>query len=246
MSTRAASVAISQRAKQHLVNLLFKSDYARKGPEAHRKLDAAFYSYMDLRDAYLKRIQLIHPDKSKTTSNNDYDFEKMIDSEAESISNTSWNDDYSWKDVISKNEKYSTHDAFIELQEAWKKYHEIAKSMHKGKGESEIRGVQEDFTLFGVGCSFSDSLEETHMRSKIMDQAGKGWCAAGELSEFTVADKDMHNSIDITAEHANFSLIDDDMFEDSSNEDTSSNIAWSNNPATRKSLVEHLIPINKR
>ncbi len=241
MSTRAASVAISQRAKQHLVNLLFKSNYARKGPEAHRKLDAASYSYMDLRGAYLKRIQLIHPDKAKTTSNNHYDCEKMTDSEA----NTSWNDDYSWKDVISKNEKYSTHDAFVELQEAWKKYHKIAKSMHKGKGESEIRGVQEDFTLFGVGCSFSDSLEETHMRSKIMDQAGKGWCAAGELSEFTVADKDMHHSINITAEHVNFSLIDDDMFVDT-NEDTPSNTAWSNNPAARKSLVEHLIPINKR
>ena len=64
MSTRAASVATSQTAKRTLVNLLFQSKYTRKGPDAHRKLDVASYSYVELRDAYLKRIQLIHPDKA--------------------------------------------------------------------------------------------------------------------------------------------------------------------------------------
>lgn len=37
--------------------------------------------------------------------------------------------------------------------------------------------------MFGVGCSFSDNAREREMRSKIMDQAAKGWICAGELSE---------------------------------------------------------------
>ena len=69
MSTRAASVATSQTAKRTLVNLLFQSKYTRKGPDAHRKLDVASYSYVELRDAYLKRIQLIHPDKFEQYKN---------------------------------------------------------------------------------------------------------------------------------------------------------------------------------
>ena len=55
--------------------------------------------------------------------------------------------------------------------------------MQKGRSKSEMRGVQENFTLFGVGCSFSDNNDEKYKRSKIMDQACKGWFASGELSE---------------------------------------------------------------
>lgn len=43
--------------------------------------------------------------------------------------------------------------------------------MQKGRSKSEMRGVQENFTLFGVGCSFSDNNDEKYKRSKIMDQA---------------------------------------------------------------------------
>jgi hypothetical protein len=63
MTTRAASAAINLQAKQELVKLLFGKQYYRKGPMAHRMLDHSIYSYEDLRSAYLKRVQEIHPDK---------------------------------------------------------------------------------------------------------------------------------------------------------------------------------------
>jgi hypothetical protein len=64
--TRAVSATTSRRAKQELVRLLFGEQYARKGPEAHRKLDHSIYSYKELRKAYLGRLQEIHPDKNKS------------------------------------------------------------------------------------------------------------------------------------------------------------------------------------
>ncbi|GAX15625.1 hypothetical protein FisN_3Hh097 [Fistulifera solaris] len=63
MTTRAASAAFNLQAKQELVKLLFGKQYYRKGPLAHRMLDHSIYSYEDLRSAYLKRVQEIHPDK---------------------------------------------------------------------------------------------------------------------------------------------------------------------------------------
>ncbi|GAX19153.1 hypothetical protein FisN_3Lh097 [Fistulifera solaris] len=63
MTTRAASAAFNLQAKQELVKLLFGKQYCRKGPVAHRMLDHSIYSYEDLRSAYLKRVQEIHPDK---------------------------------------------------------------------------------------------------------------------------------------------------------------------------------------
>lgn len=71
------------------------------------------------------------------------------------------------------------HSEFVELQSAWAKYEKLAKMMIKvGSGSSDA-----DFTLFGVGCSFSDSPEEQQKRSEIMDEACRGWFAAGAISE---------------------------------------------------------------
>lgn len=63
--TRAGQAASSRRVKQELVRLLFGAKYSKKGPEAHKKLDPAFYSYADLKRAYFAKLQDIHPDKNK-------------------------------------------------------------------------------------------------------------------------------------------------------------------------------------
>jgi len=63
--TRAGQAASSRRVKQELVRLLFGAKFSKKGPEAHKKLDSASYSYADLKCAYFAKLQDIHPDKNK-------------------------------------------------------------------------------------------------------------------------------------------------------------------------------------
>lgn len=241
MTTRAASAAITQRAKQSLVNILFKSDYARKGPQAHRKLDAASYSYTDLKDAYLKRIHCIHPDKC---TSNAKDIDQNNINQDTLIKGGSWNDNiYDWEGIRSKTKKeYSLHDAFIELQDAWKKYDKVVKSMQQGQSESEMRGVQEDFTLFGVGCSFADNVEERDLRSQFMDQACRGWLKAGEITELSVHDENVTLAVDkqmLSSEDEKVSLIDEEMF-------VANDEKHAINLTSRKSLIDHLVRRYKR
>lgn len=146
MSTRASSAAFNLQAKQELVKLLFGQQYYRKGPMAHRLLDHSIYSYEDLRSAYLRRVQEIHPDKHH-------------------------------QHVDSQN-RLENQQQFIQLQQAWNRFEEIAKVMRTvDSGESKNR----NFTLFGVGCSFADSEQERNLRSQFTDQACRGWFSAGAL-----------------------------------------------------------------
>jgi hypothetical protein len=108
------------------------------------------------------------------------------------------------------------HSRFVELQDAWACYEKVAKMMNVAKD-----GKQEaNFTMFGVGCSFSDSPQERALRSEITDQACRGWFSSGEIA---------HTSADTTAAikddakegiaETTVSLVDDDLFmstEDSS------------------------------
>jgi hypothetical protein len=67
---------------------------------------------------------------------------------------------------------------FVELKEAWQRYEELAKRMRRvEKGDNEASS----FTMFGVGCSFSDNDEERAQREEIMDQACRGWFSSGAL-----------------------------------------------------------------
>ena len=133
---RAVGATTSRRAKQELVRLLFGKQYAKKGPDAHRKLDHSIYSYKDLRKAYLGRLQEIHPDKNKS------------------------------KELKSHHIEDSKR-SFNELQEAWDNYENLAKMMRKATNGDE---ADANFTLFGVGCSFSDSPAERALRDEIMEQ----------------------------------------------------------------------------
>merc|ERR1719491_309440 len=65
---------------------------------------------------------------------------------------------------------------FVELVNAWEAYEKIAKPIRKNKNAEEA-----NFTMFGVGCSFADSPSERDYRTKIMDQACRGWFSSGSL-----------------------------------------------------------------
>ena len=69
--------------------------------------------------------------------------------------------------------------SFQELQDAWKKYEELAKLMQApGNGDAEA-----NFTMFGVGCSFSDTEEERILREEFTEQACRGWLSSALLGE---------------------------------------------------------------
>lgn len=78
-------------------------------------------------------------------------------------------------------------------------------------GEKE----EANFTMFGVGCSFSDSPEEQQRRAEITDQACRGWFSGGQIAEVsTITNKvrDVSNST--------VSLVDDDWFISTEDEDS--------------------------
>jgi DnaJ-class molecular chaperone len=103
--------------------------------------------------------------------------------------------------------KHSKHQ-FHELQDAWDKYEELAKAMKKVKN-----GETANFTMFGVGCSFSDNEQERALRDEITDQACRGWFSSGSIAAATSAihDEETKPTIYFKAE---VSLVDEDMFEE--------------------------------
>ena len=190
--TRAAHAASARHVKQALVNLLFGKQYAKTGPEGHRLLDSSIYTYGDLRKAYLDRLQVVHPDKAKSAS-------------PQQQGNNGSNDNV----VVVQQMKVD----FQQLQSAWDKYDEMAKSMRivtDGDGEAA------NFTLFGVGCSFSDNDQERALRTEITDQACRGWFTSGLLPEAS-SNKDSP-SIEST-KHRSTSLTDESMFVEIGNVD---------------------------
>mmetsp|Transcript_486 Transcript_486/g.677 ORF Transcript_486/g.677 Transcript_486/m.677 type:complete len:284 (-) Transcript_486:169-1020(-) len=281
MTTRAAAAANSKRIKQHLVNLLFKSEHARKGWVSHSKLDSASYSYSELKLAYLERIQFIHPDKilhstastegvatactDTYTENNIVKAHSGETSQTNNLNTTSWDESYDynrdmkWDSIIKRKEISSRQQEFVKLQQAWDEYDKITRQMRRGYQQSEMRGVQENFTLFGVGCSFSDSVEESQKRAMIMDQASRGWIAAGQLvernEEMEIESNTDQDNKNANAKNMNFKqtkLIDDELFNlvtESKDEDNDvKTIKWGKNRSTSRSrsLIDHLIPKNHK
>lgn len=195
MSTRASAAVSSRRAKQELVRLLFGTKYSGRGPEAHSKLDPAGYSFTDLRKAYLERLQTIHPDKLKHARPAPIYEGTSSDDEPTDTVESSW----------ASSSQPPLHGQFVELQDAWDKYEEVAKMIARvGKPEDA------NFTLFGVGCSFSDSPQERAMREEIMDQAARGWFSSGGLAE-TSEEAASTEYINVFKTEA-IPLCDDDLF----------------------------------
>lgn len=176
--SRGASAALSRRVKQEVVRLLFGPSYAGKGPDAHRKLDHSIYTYDQLRKAYLERVQALHPDKVAHKRS---------------------------MELSSFEEKKMK---FVELQEAWTKYEEVAKMM-----KTVDNGAPEaNFTLFGVGCSFADNDAERDWRADITEQASRGWFTSGLLSDSSHSAGPGKTTIPSRRTTAPTPLCDDDWF----------------------------------
>ena len=255
-NTRAASATVSLRAKQELVRLLFGNKLSRKGPQAHRLLDHSIYSYADLRTAYLERIHVLHPDKKRSQ-------DKTTTAQSDS-SNSAANGQWSATTGDENNSFFKTTDTsrFVELQEAWNRYEEVAKMMKKvGQGSDgrNMQAIDANFTMFGVGCSFSDNDEEREMRNRIMDQASRGWFTAGELSERTAVDHQQQQGEESSTSGTNGGrgriqqstvspLTSDDMFDlmEGEDHDRDRGETDESRAKARFSLISHLIPPHKR
>ena len=109
----------------------------------------------------------------------------------------------------------SGHHEFVELQSAWAEYEKLAKMMTKvGSGSSDA-----NFTLFGVGCSFSDNESERDKRSQIMDEAARGWFTSGIITETATSSNENGGTSNGPMREA--SIVDDDLFVSISNDQKS-------------------------
>ncbi len=261
MSTRAAAAANSRRVKQRLVKILFGSKYSMGGRDSHRQLDSASYSYTDLRKAYIQKIQTLHPDrfnvnalnsKSHAVSEND---DENSQEPPRTEFNSTWGENINWRSTAEAiGRKKVGHEAFVELQDAWAAYDNMAKKM---KGKSDNIVVEDNFTMFGVGCSFSDNPSEQRMRAEIMDQACKGWFSSGQLGEQAIVHdshefdesstsslgRSHHDEINVPKDDWRYHASDVKI--NTSKDDQNMN-AMDGNSCARKSLIDHMIPRHKR
>lgn len=198
-TTRGATAAMSRDAKRNLLKLLFRDKHGRMDP---RSLEN--YSYEDLRKEYLKRLQVIHPDK--INANYSIDANRL-----------SQQDDADSLDPLRAKEDLKKE--FQELQSTWDRYEELSKSMMKVVHGD---GATANFTQFGVGCSFSDNDEERALRTEITDQACRGWFSSGLVSSGLATQNDKRKEQgygNATKASVRKSLIDDSMFVEAESSD---------------------------
>lgn len=213
-TTRAASAAASRNAKLKLVELLFRDERSKVGSNGYGCFELSSYSYNELRKAYLKKLQVLHPDKTYADYNG-FNRDRSRPNQFEKDA-----DPCLTKEDLKKDFQY--------LQSAWNRYAELSKSMSKVvQGD----GAAANFTKFGVGCSFSDNDEEKALRKEITDQACRGWFSSGLVSSGLDAESDINQDIDGRSNNTakkcpacfkisqrassnKYSLIDDSMFID--------------------------------
>jgi hypothetical protein len=150
---RAASAVMSQRAKQELVRILFA--------DASTKTSSSRTTSLASRPAHRKPL----------LDANQYTYQELRTLYLRKVHEL-----HPDKALNGKKGKA----LFVELQDAWISYEQHSKLYRQSAGRNEVEG---DFTMFGVGCSFSDNEEETRLRVEIMDQAGRGWFTSGLLFE---------------------------------------------------------------
>ena len=192
---------MSRDVKRNLLKLLFR--------DKCNKMDPSNFNYEDLRKEYLKRLQVIHPDKINVNS---IDVDRLQSERQRDPEN-----------LDSLRSKEDLKKEFQELQSTWDRYEELSKSMMKVvQGD----GATANFTKFGVGCSFSDNDEERALRNEITDQACRGWFSSGLVSSGISAnsndERDNGNSKGNIASNRK-SLIDDSMFVPAESSDTHDN-----------------------
>ena len=260
MSSRVTSAIASRKARENLVRLLFPQDHfvdSRRRPKtcapstspvehdidrhnhrhrrrpndnvlsAHNTADnLKRHSYSQLRSAYLQKVHEMHPDKmaSQTKKNVPEDYK-------------------------------NAHLQFIDLKHAWEEYHASVRIIQRKKNDDlttnnmestnddEFWEVNDDFTMFGVGCSFADSEEERNLRNKIMDQACQGWFSSGSLTGEKALGYDVNTNTATDSKQQQKSLsqpqlklCDDDMFVSSEDEQS----AKEDPPKNKKCLVQNV------
>lgn len=178
---------MARDVKRNLVELLFRD-------KQQKRIDSTIlenYSYDDLRREYLKKLQVIHPDK--------------VNANAIELHSENTNDGKGLDPLPSKEELKKE---FQELQSTWDRYEELTKSMMKVVHGD---GAAANFTQFGVGCSFSDNEEERALRNEITDQACRGWFSSGLVSAGSTHDDNQDGTKQQTGPDRK-SLIDDSIF----------------------------------
>mmetsp|Transcript_12237 Transcript_12237/g.22941 ORF Transcript_12237/g.22941 Transcript_12237/m.22941 type:complete len:246 (+) Transcript_12237:38-775(+) len=238
--SRAATASHSRRVKERLVKILYGKDYSRQGRDAHQKLDFASYTYDELRQSYIQKVQILHPDKFQ--SNELMTMDKKEKSSANDSQQEEWGDvePTSWQSIQETMKQQNHRDryqAFVDLKEAWDEYEKIAKVMKRGSG----RETQSNFTMFGVGCSFSDNPDEQQRRAEIMDQACRGWFSAGQLPAENEKDKRLYGSKEAPSWSSNSELDGEKDFQGRNHQEGVSTSLSSRNTTQRKSLIDHLI-----
>jgi cytochrome c556 len=243
MTTRAGAASLALRAKQEIVRILHGSGHHHSS-----------FSFRDLKRAFLQRAHEIHPDKQQQQQTTMRTMTKA------SCEEELGDDD----DTASKKSRATAE--FIQLKEAWIRYEKTSKipaRLHRPKGSDDdvSRGgpaqwQQEEgnFTMFGVGCSFSDNDSERQKRTKIMDEASRGWFSAGEISHGPESDRTvLGNSGDSTSKRTTSvtSLASDDLFEmppERAGNDNNSGGTGTGTCGTKRvpSLVSHLLAKPKR
>ena len=251
MSNRVSGAIFSRRARENIVKLLFggsntstsipidaasmAGDIDRHNHKNRRRkrydtsnnstgTNVKRHSYSQLRLAYLDKVHSMHPDKLQHNQ----------------IQN-----------------KEDVHIQFIELKNAWEEYHASVRIVQRKSNDKSIQSLDnnddddyleedgDDFTLFGVGCSFADSQAERDQRNKIMDQASRGWFSSGSIS---VANKDTND--DDTKDESSYAklhltkeiqLSDDNMFISTADQSTSED-----SPIRRKCLVDNVDIFRKK
>eukprot|EP00985_Skeletonema_marinoi_P010462 scaffold4914_cov134-Skeletonema_marinoi.AAC.4 len=167
------------------------------------------YSHLQLRMAYLQKVHIMHPDKQRLSSS-------------------------------TRDE--SAHEQFVQLQNAWEAYNSarmFRKTNHgKSKQGENSDDDKDDFTMFGVGCSFSDSPEERRLRDEIMEQACRGWLPSGALSHsFDATEKAKK---EVKSPQQATKLSDDNLFIQQQTSEESIGSTNVQNVNTKKSLVQNV------
>ena len=210
MSTRVTSAIASRKARENLIRLLFPSAAAgttssssTMQAEVHEYTDRHSHSrrrrqpgdiapisstnggnstniqknkrhtYSQLRMAYLQKAHAMHPDKMAAHIKQ----QTLKTDDGVRNSNSS-----------EKNATKNAHLQFIELKTAWEEYHASVRIVQQRRNnndqysEDDYWEEEDNFTMFGVGCSFADSPAERDLRNEIMEQACRGWFSSGLLS----------------------------------------------------------------
>ena len=186
MRTRSAAFAVSSsfRAKQNLLRLLFSD-----GPTA------SYYSYNELRAAYLQRVQMLHPDKL--------------------VSSYGRSQQQQMQQQISLEEKKQATRRFVDLQQAWELYEKNTNKHSKANGSDASSPPASCFassftTLFGPS-SFWHSEKERALREIIIQQACRGWFSAGAI-ENGIASSGVENATQSTLSQKKTAPLTDEVW----------------------------------